>query len=76
MPDFNDRTGPNQVTLAAPPDSNLQASSARSVGDQATFPASGTSSSNQRIDPYIGKTLEGRYFVEQQLGEGDRKSVV
>ena len=70
MPDFNDRTGPNQVTLAAPPDSNLQASSARSVGDQATFPASGTSSSNQRIDPYIGKTLEGRYFVEQQLGEG------
>ncbi len=70
MPEFNDRTGPNQVTLAAPPDSNVLASSARSVGDQATFPSSGNSSSNQRIDPYIGKTLEGRYFVEQQLGEG------
>ena len=70
MPEFNDRTGPNQVTLAAPPDSDVLASSARSVGDQATVSTSGLSSSQQRIDPYIGKTLEGRYFVEQQLGEG------
>ncbi len=70
MPEFNDRTGPNQVTLAAPPDSDVLASSARSVGEQATVPISGTSSSQQRIDPYIGKTLEGRYFVEQRLGEG------
>ncbi len=35
-----------------------------------TIPTSGASSSQQRVDQYIGKTLDGRYFVEQLLGEG------
>ena len=36
-----------------------------------TIPMSGEISSSQhRIDQYIGKTLDGRYFVEQLLGEG------
>jgi serine/threonine-protein kinase len=73
LPDFNDRTGPNQVTLAAPPDSEALTASARSVTsgvDGATIPNNGISSSQQRVDQYIGKTLDGRYFVEQILGEG------
>ncbi len=73
-PDFNDRTGPNQVTMAAPPDQEALASSAqsgRSTVDGATIPNSSVSSSQQRVnDQYIGKTLDGRYFVEQVLGEG------
>jgi tRNA A-37 threonylcarbamoyl transferase component Bud32 len=73
-PDFNDRTGPNQVTMAAPPDAEARASSAHSVRtavDGATMANSAVSSSQQRAnDPYIGKTLDGRYFVEALLGEG------
>ena len=70
MADFNDRTGPNQVTLAAAPDSELLASGARSV-DGLTVPTSGgATASAPRLDPYIGTTLDGRYFIEQQLGEG------
>ncbi|MEA2749457.1 MAG: eukaryotic-like serine/threonine-protein kinase [Myxococcales bacterium] len=73
-PDFNDRTGPNQVTMAAPPDAEARASSAHSVRstvDGATIPNNSVSSSQQRInDQYIGKTLDGRYFVEAVLGEG------
>jgi serine/threonine-protein kinase len=65
--DFNDRTGPNQVTMAAPPDADFLSSTARSMPDGS---AGSTSSAQHRVDPYIGKTLEGRYFVEQQLGEG------
>ena len=73
-PDFNDRTGPNQATMAAPPDAEAHASrahSARSTVDGATTPNTSVSSSQQRVnDPYIGKTLDGRYFVEAVLGEG------
>jgi len=65
--DPNDRTGPNQVTMAAAPDADFMASTARSLPDGSV---GSTSSAQHRIDPYIGKTLEGRYFVEQQLGEG------
>ena len=70
MPDFNDRTGPNQVTLAVPPDSDVLAHGARSTLEAEPRALGSTSSARHRIDPYIGKTLEGRYFVEQQLGEG------
>jgi tRNA A-37 threonylcarbamoyl transferase component Bud32 len=70
VPDFNDRTGPNQVTLAAPPDTEAFGSNARNTVDGATVPNTGVSSSQQRVDLYIGKTLDGRYFVEQLLGEG------
>ena len=73
-PDFNDRTGPSQVTMAAPPDAEALASgahSARSTVDGATIPNTSVSSSQQRVnDQYIGKTLDGRYFVEAVLGEG------
>jgi tRNA A-37 threonylcarbamoyl transferase component Bud32 len=73
-PDFNDRTGPNQVTMASPPDPEALATNARtarSTVDGATIPNTSLSSSKQRVnDPYIGKTLDGRYFVEAVLGEG------
>ena len=73
-PEFNDRTGPNQVTMAAPPDQEAHATSAhtaRSTVDGATIPNNSVSSSQQRVnDQYIGKTLDGRYFVEAVLGEG------
>jgi serine/threonine-protein kinase len=70
VPDFNDRTGPNQVTLAALPDTDVLASTARSLPDGSLGSLGSTSSAQHRIDPYIGRTLEGRYSVEQQLGEG------
>jgi tRNA A-37 threonylcarbamoyl transferase component Bud32 len=73
-PDFNDRTGPNQVTMAAPPGADAHPShahSVRSTVDGATIPNTSVSSSQQRVnDQYIGKTLDGRYLVEALLGEG------
>jgi serine/threonine-protein kinase len=66
MSDPSDRTGQNQVTLAALPDADLLESSS------VTMPGSDNliSSASHRIDQYIGKTLDGRYFVESILGEG------
>jgi eukaryotic-like serine/threonine-protein kinase len=69
MADFNDRTGPNQVTLAAHPSDGMPSGAPMGV-DGATIASNGLSSSPQRIDRYIGRTLDGRYSVEQILGEG------
>ncbi|MBX3188221.1 MAG: serine/threonine protein kinase [Labilithrix sp.] len=54
--------------MPAAPDSELMATSARTGSDGLSGP--GHSSSPVRVDSYIGKTLDGRYFVEQMLGEG------
>ncbi len=73
MADLKQPTGPNQPTLAALPDSEggLSVSGARSTVAGAALVARGAARSSQhRIDPYIGKTLDGRYFVEHVLGEG------
>jgi serine/threonine-protein kinase len=75
MPDPNDRTGPHQQTLAAPIDSaGMRGSHPDFAVDGSTIAAgpgiAPSQPSQPRIDPYIGTTLDGRYFIEQQLGEG------
>ncbi len=60
MPD-HDRSGPNHVTLAAAPDPDALAAAALSRPGATSSP---------RLDLYIGRTLDGRYLVEQVLGEG------
>ena len=55
--------------MAAVPDPEALASSATTAG----FPAvsgPGMTSSQQRLDLYIGRTLDGRYLIEKVLGEG------
>ena len=64
----NSATGPNQVTLAAPPESELVASARSVAGDTVhnnSFPPS-----QPRVDAFVGKTLDDRYVIEQLLGEG------
>jgi serine/threonine-protein kinase len=75
MSDPFDRTGPNQQTLAAPTDSASMRNSQPGFGVDGSTIAAGpgiapSQPSQPRIDPYIGTTLDGRYFIEQQLGEG------
>lgn len=63
----NSASGPNQVTLAAPLESELVAS-ARSIDGDTVH--NSLAPSQPRVDAFVGKTLDGRYVIEQLLGEG------
>jgi eukaryotic-like serine/threonine-protein kinase len=57
----------HQVTLAAPPGAVTE----QPVNeDSATMQASSGTSSARRLDAYIGQVFDGRYVLEEPLGEG------
>jgi len=68
MKDPRDRPGAPAVTQVAPPDSLPRTAQAASGPHPATMP--NAISSQPRLERYIGTTLEGRYVVEEPLGEG------
>ncbi len=72
MSDRKDRAAPHLLTVpSAPSGSDEVAASTQMTMDPVTLHAGGTPvSSQQKIDVYLGKTLEGRYVVESLLGEG------
>jgi eukaryotic-like serine/threonine-protein kinase len=69
MSDPKHRSGPHARTLAAPPDSAPAAAPAH-TGPQDAVTIHNAPSTPQRIDRYVGETLEGRYIVDEPLGEG------
>ena len=71
MSDRQDRSAPRLLTV---PNAALaageQGAETQMTMDPVTLHAGAPVSSRQRIDVYLGKTLEGRYVVESLLGEG------
>ena len=63
MTHSDDRSDSSQRTLAAHHD--LDAAVAGAVSAPGVL-----ASSQPRIDPYLGRTLDGRYLIETMLGEG------
>ncbi|HSO40618.1 MAG TPA: serine/threonine-protein kinase, partial [Labilithrix sp.] len=61
----HDRSDPNQRTIAATSES--EAAVAHAISSPGFIPPQG---SQPRVDPYLGRTLDGRYLVESRLGEG------
>ena len=64
-------TGSNLPTMAAQSSPELLAGATSLPGissSQQPFPISGTS--QPRIDPFVGRTLDGRYIVDRLIGEG------
>ena len=59
----NDRSDSSQRTLAAHQDLDAAVAGAVSVPGV-------IAPSHPRIDPYLGRTLDGRYLIEKMLGEG------
>jgi tRNA A-37 threonylcarbamoyl transferase component Bud32 len=63
------RAGPNQQTLLAPPDAEEVAVPAQQV-EATLHAAQGVTPSVTRLDTYIGRVLDGRYVIDEPLGEG------
>jgi serine/threonine-protein kinase len=71
MSDRQDRSAPHLLTVPNVPSGTGEVgASTQMTMDPVTLHAGNPVSSQQRIDVYIGKTLEGRYVVESLLGEG------
>ncbi len=72
MPDPRDRSSPQSLTLPSSPAGVTAATHPQLTMDPVTMPTGlpQPPSSQQRVDAYLGKTLEGRYAVEALLGEG------
>ena len=66
MSDPQDRSPP----LAPPPSASGDRAVTQTGALDAVTVHPSVTSSHQRIDSYVGKTLEGRYVVESLLGEG------
>jgi serine/threonine-protein kinase len=58
----------HQQTLVAPPETEASEESHASASTMHASP--GAVSSQTRLDTYIGRVLDGRYVVEEPLGEG------
>ena len=71
MSERQDRSSPHLLTVpnaaSAPREG---AASTQMTMDPVTLHAGAPVSSQQKLDVYLGKTLEGRYVVESLLGEG------
>ena len=65
MPPPNDRSDSEKLTLAA--NHELDASLGVTTSASGAVPVH---SSLPRLDPFLGRTLDGRYLIEQLLGEG------
>ena len=70
MTDRQDRSAPHLLTVPNASSGTEAAASTQMTMDPVTLHAGAPVSSQQRIDVYLGKTLEGRYIVESLLGEG------
>jgi serine/threonine-protein kinase len=72
---MSEAKGPHAQTLVAPPDppeaaGESQASSARTLASGAHGSAALPVPSSSRLDAYLGRVLDGRYAIEEPLGEG------
>jgi eukaryotic-like serine/threonine-protein kinase len=65
-----DRSATHLLTVPSSLESTDGAASTQLTMDALTVRAASPVPSQQRIDVYLGKTLEGRYVVESLLGEG------
>jgi serine/threonine-protein kinase len=71
MSDRKDRSAPHLLTIPNPSSGSGEvAVPTQMTMDGVTLHSGAPVSSQQRIDVYLGKTLEGRYVVESLLGEG------
>jgi serine/threonine-protein kinase len=71
MSDRQDRSASQLATIPNRISGKREHSSANKMTmDRQTMTSGRPVSSQQRLDPYLGKTLEGRYVVESLLGEG------
>src|SRR5262249_46751171 len=64
------RSAPHLLTIPNPPSGPGEKAPTQLTMDVVTVHSGAPVSLQQRIDVYLGKTLEGRYIVEALLGEG------